>query len=69
MFFTTEMSWESTIAFALPPQVNHLGDFPLDLDKEAVYGHAANCILASHMHLPPFSCLAVFCLSRIQTGD
>ena len=41
-------------SFALPPQVNHLSDFPLDLDKEAVYGYAANCFLASISTFHPF---------------
>jgi len=33
-------------SFMLPPQVNHLEEFPMDLDKDAVYGYAAACALA-----------------------
>lgn len=33
-------------SFMLPRQVNHLEEFPTDLDKDAVYGYAAACALA-----------------------
>ena len=57
-------------SFALPPQVNHLSDFPLDLDKEAVYGYAANCFRASISTFHPFHFLlsyACHILVHIQT--
>ena len=45
--------------FVLPPQVNHLADFPADLDKDSVYGSAAACTSSAlrFPHCLPFACL------------